>query len=320
MRQFLTKRKVALFAIGVIAMSLHFKWSSFVNVVDYLFMNGPYLSRTLIYSAEVLGPASRELAEIIYKNQYEDRHWYRVNLRKANAALRSKTGIEAKVIKNFQIFIKAYLKIRDSYQGADAITEDVAVKKVVALVNKFYQKHKRASVPHDPQTFLNWPFHGENHLIKVAATTTACGITAEATLTLLRDLGFQTRLLGVANSAEKIVFNHVLLEYYSNQHKKWIMLDPMVGDIAGNSEASLSAIEMIQSVQARQKLNEKWSQNGNSPLGKVNFNPVYKSESIIFFSRDLGPFKETFYYANSERIRERVKERVSQMRFRPEWL
>lgn len=305
--------------ILAVAYAIYAKRETAANVADYLFFGGPYLSRTLSYSAVPLEPDSAELAHIISDIEYEDRHWYRLELDGAIRALTLRSDIDPSLIKSVREFVSDYRSIRDRHQGPQLSRSDGVVREIVGLVHRFYLRHKHKGENNNTRELLAWPFHAENHLINLATTTTACGTTGEATLALLRDAGFKTRLLGVSNSPQSIVYSHVFLEYYSWENNKWVMLDPMINEVVKDNKVLLSAFEFIQNRISRKTHNEKWEQDGEYSDVTEN-SPLFRSRSIIFFSNDLGPLKTTYYFSDDADIRDEVSERVLRENYRPDWI
>ena len=306
-------------AILIVFSALYVRGGTLANVVNYLLFDGPYLSRTIYYSAVALNPSSSDLLEIISKPDYEDRHWFRLDISGAIGALKAIGNVDPKLIENMQIFSTDFQSIKDQFQGPNTSQSDDLANAIVALVNRYYLQHKNAPGNNNARELLTWPFHAENHLINVASTGTACGTTAEATLALLRDAGFKTRLLGISNFPKRMVFNHVFLEYYSFKNKKWVMVDPMINAIAKDGGRLLSTFEMLQNKKTRNVFNHKWAQNGEYAKIADN-NEVYRPQTIAFFSNQFGPIMSTYYFAVDPDTVAQVKSRVSEKNFKPDWL
>ena len=56
-------------------------------------------------------------------------------------------------------------------------------------------------------------------------------------------MGLSTRLLRIASKPSSIVANHVFLEYYSSDYKKWVMVDVMENFTPIFKNEPLSAFE-----------------------------------------------------------------------------
>jgi hypothetical protein len=317
------KRPILIFVVfGLVAAAayaVYAKQNTVNNVADYMFSGGPYLSRTISYSAVILEPDSAELSDVTYDVEYEDRHWYRLDLDGAINALGAQRNIDPELTNNLRNIDAEFTFIKDRYSGPEKLRSDGLVREIVGLVNRFYIRHKNRGGLNNTRKLLAWPFHAENHLINLASTTTACGTTGEATLALLRDAGFKTRLMGVSHSPRSIVYSHVFLEYFSWEQQKWVMVDPMINEIAESAGRLLSTSEMLQNEQARKPFNKKWKRNGeySEITDKDDF---YKSYSIVFFSNDFGPFKTIYYFSNDADVRRKIKQRVIRQSFKPDWL
>jgi hypothetical protein len=313
-------KTISLLCVAGFAIAAFAKRDAVFGAVDYLFFDGPYLSRTISYSASVIEPKSDQFEKIVNDEKFDDPLWYRIDLVGAINAINGNPAIDPRVKRRFEQFAKEYQAIKTTYQEKREISAFETVRILVGLVNKSYAFHKSRNEKDNLRRLLDWPYHAENHLINLASTTTACGTIAEATIALLRDMGFRTGMLGISETTQSIVFNHVFLEYYSKTHGKWVMLDPMINTIAGTSDRLLSTIEMLQSDQARRTLNDRWRKNGEYASKDNPDRDVYRSDYVVFFSRDRGPFKKVCYFADDAGVRKTVKERVLTGSFRPDWL
>jgi len=298
---------------------LYVRGGTLGNVANYLLFDGPYLSRTIDYSAVALNSDSSELSKIVSETDYEDRHWFRLDLPGAIDALKAIDNIDGKVIGNLQSFSEEFQSIKQRFGDQGTSPSDDLAGAIVALVNRYYILHKNSPGNYNTRELLNWPFHAENHLINVVSTGTACGTTGEATLALLRDAGFKTRLMGISDTPKRIVFNHVFLEYYSSKHQKWVMVDPMINTIAKDGNRLLSTFEMLQNKKVRSVFNKKWAQNGEY-ADIAGDNGLYRSQTIAFFSNQFGPIMSTYYFAVDPNTAAQVKNRVSKNNFKPDWL
>ena len=154
--------------------------------------------------------------------------------------------------------------------------------------------------------FADLDHHSEYFIWYLANRRTACGTVAEATLALLRKAGFKTRLFGIANSYRNIVYNHVFLEYYSDDQKKWVMMDPMINAIPRSSNRDLSVLEMLADRTARERMNTLWWKLGDY---KDQFgSKVYRPDRVVFFN-NAGALKKTYYFTPDEKISLELKKK-----------
>jgi hypothetical protein len=93
----------------------------------------------------------------------------------------------------------------------------------------------------------------EDFIYKFVNYNTACGTISETSIGLLRELGFKTRLFRVSKEKNKEIANHVFVEYYSSESKKWVMFDAMEDIIPRNDGKLLSALEFFQNPRKEDK-------------------------------------------------------------------
>tara|TARA_Y100001934_G_C12349751_1_gene774698 strand:+ start:488 stop:982 length:495 start_codon:yes stop_codon:yes gene_type:complete len=137
----------------------------------------------------------------------------------------------------------------------------------------------------------------ENFLLGVASRRTYCGTASEATVALLRDMGLSTRLLRIASKPSSLVANHVFLEYYSSNYKKWVMVDVMENFTPIFKNEPLSAFEYF-AIRNKEKVHEE------SDVESYRFD---RWNNIIWFYKN-GPLKEVYYFVNDQKVRDELSQ------------
>ena len=233
--------------------------------------------------------------------------------------LKSNDKVDKGVAISLEAFNNQFQLLKDHFSTSKMAKSDALVRAIVSLVNERYLKNKGKLLTSVIHGKLKWPFHAENHVINLVARRTACGTTAEATLVLLRDVGFRTRLMGISSSPKKVIFNHVFLEYYSIENEKWVMIDPMINIVLSEKTQALSTFEMLQRGDVRARLNKKWTESKESSEIDTA-RGFYTKDTISFFSNHFGPLLKTFYFVVNPMVRTKLEKRFSSKNYKPDWL
>ena len=193
-------------------------------------------------------------------------------------------------IQKYRRFIGSFLRIKNQKNTTDFET----VQSIRQLVHGYFLKNKN-SIAVDSKGLSSvpeWERFPENFLVSVASRATACGTISEATVALLRSVGYATRLIRIAYQASNVEAKHVFLEYYSRSFKKWIMVDAMEDFTPFYDHKPLSAFEYF-ALHDKQKVYQDTGVDGYS-------HDMW--ENIIWFNKN-GPFKKIFYFANTVDVR-----------------
>jgi len=277
-----------------------------INIFAYLFFDGPYTSRTIRHDKIVLEPQTDLYNSVVFNPDFEDPHWFSINLNSLKSKLQGKEkSIE---IRNFVSFIDDYNTLLSKELKASSGLSDSLAEGMMSLVNAQFRRNRdnkrQISSADEGKIFADPQHHSEYFIWYLVNRKTACGTVGEATLALMRKAGFKTRLLGIANDPKSIVYNHVFLEYYSEEQDKWVMMDPMINAIPRSSDQSLSVLEMLGDEKSRSRMNDMWWKLGDY---EGLFGPqVYRSDRVVFFN-NAGPWKKTYYFTVDDKIRSTLK-------------
>lgn len=298
--------KIAI-AIAVILMTgiatvFALKPDASLRLANYLFFDGPYSSRTLSNKVTVIGPEDALTSSLIHNASFEDRHWFRIKIARFFETRMATAEPEQHA---------AFSKFRSRYRRILAKNTHDSDQLATSILSLVYDNYHRNQI--NPQIISgedraaihkDHDYHAEYHLWYLVNRQTACGTTAEATLALLREAGLKTRLVGLAYDPDNISYNHVFLEYYSENLQKWVMMEPMLNAIPEYKSIPQSAFEMISNKTARKRVNDLWKAHGEYryALGEA----VYKSDRTLFFNQS-GPLQTSYRFNADASIREKLQ-------------
>jgi hypothetical protein len=125
----------------------------------------------------------------------------------------------------------------------------------------------------------------EDYVYQLVNSKTACGTVGEATVALLRELGFKSRLVIASTTPAPIVASHILTEAYVPERNQWIMVDPMI-DYTGTE----SVFELIGNADKARNVSNRHQYNGR----------IYSLRSVVWFDRK-SPLRKIYYYTSQQK-------------------
>ncbi|MDG2034554.1 MAG: transglutaminase-like domain-containing protein [Rhodospirillales bacterium] len=292
---------------GIVA----WKGLSIVRFANFIFFDGPYLSRTLSEKFVIVESGTETWGKIISDSNIDTQIWHPVILSE-KIQTRLTANFSEDEIERLSQFLSSYKSLITKNKFSKTLSLDLMVSQIVQLIYSQYSENESSAKRPDFSVFAEPPYRAENHLFQLVNRKTGCGTVAEATIALLRNAGIKTRLMGLTGNPEKITFGHVFVEYYSPEFKKWVMLDPMINSIPKRNGIPISTFETLKDTKARSQLNKIWGEKSARFGGSLPsiYNRLYTEESISFFYTS-GPFQSVYLYAPNEEIRAVIKKRVS---------
>ena len=217
-RKKLTVTFLAAAFVMVVGLVGFLKKHNFINFYEYVVQDGPYINRVFIVKDIILIPGSERYRDIIVNSKYDDDRGLYLNFERE-----WKSRIKIKFNKNDVLKYKNLINLYNKIKNNPNQSEFSAVVSIRSLIYR-HMLNNRFEKPLDTDFLSRLPEKErfpENFLLGVASRRTYCGTASEATVALLRDMGLSTRLLRIASKPSSIVANHVFLEYYSSNYKKW---------------------------------------------------------------------------------------------------
>ncbi|NQV55326.1 MAG: hypothetical protein HQ503_05655 [Rhodospirillales bacterium] len=110
------------------------------DIFAYLFFDGPYSSRTIRYDKIILEPETDLFNAVVSNPDFEDPHWFSINLNSLKSKLKGKEG--SAEIGNFVSFINDYNTLLAGNSKAKIGLSDTLAREIMSLVNAQYTRNR----------------------------------------------------------------------------------------------------------------------------------------------------------------------------------
>ncbi len=261
-----------------------------IGFAKHFVADGAYPGSSVSKSRELVGD-DELLRRIVREEKYQDyrrRHPdFSIPVEEQITAPHSPADIAS-----YQGFLGRFQSIIREHRNGRT---DNKARAIIALVYEAYSRNKQSDREIDEGVLGGIKSGPEDYLFYLVNARTECGTVSEATVALMRDAGFKTRLVLLSQRPDPIEANHVFAEYFSEQQKRWVIVDPLVGFVGRDS-----AFELLNDRELSRMLNTRHKDD------------VYTSNSVIWFDR-RGLFRKIFYYTPSEEARRTVGEAIARM-------
>lgn len=229
-----------------------------INLYEYSFFQAPYINRVFYTKRILIDPTSSN--SNLYHNLINDPSYgdNRSGTANFNRPFKDQLTINYSMsgIKNYESFINEYFDAFKMYKG---ITSDKVAKSLMRFIhlnwkrNYKFPKFSQDEVIREIETKPEKDRNPEDLIYRFVNYKCGCGTISETATTLLRELGFKTRLLRISKEKNKEIANHVFVEYYSVESEKWVMFDAMENIIPRRNGKLLSAFEFFQNPEDEEK-------------------------------------------------------------------
>lgn len=262
-----------------------------VNYVAFMQGKQAYLGSSLVKKRTLIKTPSL-YNSIIYSDSYEDNRRRHPRFKLApESVLNSKTTPEE--LSSYKEFL---LRLNDIKANDNAQLNYKSVVKVTNLVHDAYQKNLSSERPIEVDVLGRSKSHPEDYVYQLVNAKTACGTVGEATVALLRELGFKTRLIILSNKPQPLEANHILAEVYAPDLHQWIMVDPMI-----NYTGKESVFELIRNSEKASLVNQQHAYEDTT----------YSNTSVVWFDQK-SLFRKIYYYTpeknNFPKVLNEIKE------------
>ena len=272
-----------------------YKYDRLENLYQYFVHDKPYINRTFYFVRNILFFNDPQFNQVRYSNSLDDSRGHFPNFKiPISQQLTIKTSKQGLV--SYGSFINKYNKIVNSYRN----TPDKLAFEIMEIVNENFKKNQKKIRLDLGKNFLSEAdYRSEDFVYFVVNEKTGCGETGEAMVSLLRGAGFKARLLRYSLKHNPIMANHILPEFYSKEHKRWIMLEPMINSSPLIKNKHVSAMEMLTSQSSLANMNQLWKASGSHK----NF---YNKEGLMWFNKK-GPSTNFYYFSGVEKNLQSLK-------------
>lgn len=293
----------SIFCVAAVAVVVVFKFDRFTNFYYYVFHGGPYVNRVFQKSHKIISKDEVLFRKLVYSSDYRDRrgHLPDFSLDFEDQVTAPATSAEKE---RYLEFVEKYFLIIAGSRGASEPPQDDVAFSIMGLVNEYFMRNrssKRGDV--NQSVFLEESsYRAEDFVFYLVNATTYCGTVGEATVALLRYVGFKTRLMRISNSPAPVA-NHVFVEFYSDEQRRWVMLDPMINASPKAGGTNLRIFEILDRPDVTAELNRRW---GAANLYDFT---VYGPRKVVFY--DIrGLVMRLFYYSPDVEIRRQLRQNL----------
>lgn len=295
-----TFKLISIFCLAVVAAVVVVKFDRFANAYYYVFYGGPYVNRAFQKSNHVVVRDDPLFQKLVYDRNFRDR---RGHLPDFSLAFEKQVTVFATPTEKsaYLRFMDKYFRILKTAVNAPAAPKDALAFAIMGLSNEYFVQNQRSKKKDvNLGVFSNeTSYRAEDFVFFLVNATAYCGMVGEATVALLRYVGFKTRLIRLSNSVEPVA-NHVFVEFYSNDQRRWVMLDPMINASPKAGGTSLSVFEILDRPDITAELNRRWG------ASNVYDFSVYGPRKVVFY--DIrGPHMRLFYYTADPEIRSKLR-------------
>lgn len=261
-----------------------------VGYYDYFFHDGPYVGSRLAKIPVLVKDDDffRTLAEDAgYEDYRRSPPHFNRPLEQQVTAPHTPAEVEA-----YGAFLASY---QDDIASTNGKRTDALAFKIVERVHKAYVQNTTNSRLIEDGYLGSRNSRAEEYVFFLVNAQTFCGTVGESAVALLRNAGFKARMVILSDQAERLEVNHVFAEFFSEESRHWIMIDPMVGFVPSLNGRYLSAFEFLRTPEAVLAANLAWEE--------IN----YRTGAVMWFDR-WGPIRYQYYYTADKAAREHLKQ------------
>ena len=276
------------------------KYDRLINLYRYVIYDEPYVNRTFHISRNILSFNDPTFNKVIFNKEFDDSRGHFPNFRlpysKQLTVKTSESGLTA-----YGSFLDKYHQIIKSHEDPKTNLPDLLAFQIIGLVNKEYVRNlKKKRLPLGDSFQSEPDYRAEDFVYYLVNERTGCGEVAESTVALLRGAGFKARLLRMSSQPNYIMANHNFPEFYSEENKRWIMLEPMINASARKNN-NISAMEMMMDPSSREDMNQLWREEATRSEYLE-----YPQNGVIWFNKK-GPITNFYYFSGSDQSSESMK-------------
>ncbi len=194
-------------------------------------------------------------------------------------------------LERYKLFLSQFQAIkRDKSTNGELET----VQRISQLVYRFFKKNSRNGRQIENSVLGKNRSYPEDYVYQLVNAQTACGTVGEATVALMRDSGFDARLVIISAKPNPLIASHITTEVYLPEARKWVMVDPMIDFVGSKSVFEILADAKI----------------GAYITNKHGIPSLVDQDSVAWFDR-RGPMRKVIYYTPSQKARIAVKKALA---------
>ena len=302
MKKLLITIAVVIFCLGGLVAVV--KYDRLINLYRYVIYDEPYVNRTFHFSYNILSINDPTFNKVRFNQELDDsRGHFPDFLLPHSKQLTVKTsdlGLTA-----YGSFLDRYHQITNSHEDPETNLPDKLAFQIMGLVNELYERNLKKMRLNLSDSFQSEPdYRAEDFVYYLVNERTGCGEVAESTVALLRGAGFKARLLRLSLQPNPVMANHAFPEFYSEEHERWIMLEPMINASPRGKENNISAMEMMAEPSFREDMNQLWkAATGDEP---EDYDLEYPQSGVVWFNQK-GPQTNMYYFSGSDQSSESLK-------------
>jgi hypothetical protein len=263
-----------LFLLAIVVPMILIK-GNVADFVGYLQGRQSYLGSSLLKQRQII-KSDTLLQSIVRSENFEDfRRKHPDFISTPETVLNSQTTPQG--LADYKGFLSRLSSIKEE-DGARYSYQSVV--KLTHLVQQYYKKNLVAGQLIEGGVLGRIRSHPEDYVYQLVNAKTACGTVGEATVALLRELGYKARLIIVSAKPNPLTANHILAETYVPELGQWIMVDPMI-DYAGKE----SIFELIGNSEKALEISNRHGYENN----------IYSTRSVAWFDRRT-PLRKIYYF------------------------
>ena len=268
------------------------KYDRLVNFYNYIIHDEPYVNRTFHFSRSILSHNDPIFNKVRYSRYLDDSRGQFPNfllpISEQLAIKPSKQGLIS-----YDLFLKKYLQIINSSDQINNNIPDQVAFKIMGLLNVYFNKNQnKIRLPLERFFLSEKDYRSEDFVYLVVNEKTGCGETGEAMVSLLRGAGFKARLLRFSGKSNPVMANHIIPEFYSEEHKRWVMLEPMLNASPKFNAKNISAMEMLALPSSITDMNKLWRKAGSNK-------DFYYKKGVMWFNQK-GIITNYYYFSGSD--------------------
>jgi hypothetical protein len=289
------KKKLIIISLSLLLIGsgllVFFKYDRLINFYRYVIYDEPYVNRTFQFSRNVLSFDNSIFNKVRYSRKLDDSRGHFPNfLLPLSQQLTVKTSEQGLI--SYKYFLERYLHIINSHKRTDKNISDKIAFQIMKLVNEYFEKNqKKTRLPLEKSFLSEKDYRSEDFVYYVVNEKTGCGETGEAMVSLLRGAGFKARLLRFSGKPNVVMANHIIPEFYSENNKRWIMLEPMLNASPRINIDNISAMEMLASTSSITEMNKLWKSEFYYKKGVMWFNQKGLITNYYYFSGSTKSLK-----------------------------
>lgn len=276
--------KIGLPAIAIVAGVMVVTKGRPVAFVDHVFYDGAYMGNS-ISTNRVVVDDDETLTKLLRDPAYEDFRRVHPDFGRPVTEQINVPGTDPE-LKRYAAFIRTFKEMIAEDGGKRS---DATATRIVRLVSRSYRSRLGGPRKIDDNALGRIRIRPENYVFYLVNAETACGTVAESSVALFRAAGYRARLVTLAHKPSRIEANHVLAEFFSEEQKRWIMIDPTV-DFIGVS----SVLDVLKGGEMSRSLNKRH--------GALHYVP---STTAVIDRRGLN--RSRFYYSPDRDSRAEIR-------------